>query len=935
MNAGECPSPDQLLTPQGLAPDILSHVSRCEGCQAAVAAVSTSPEEPRDTLVLAERYRLEERVGTGAHGEVWRATDITLGRPVAVKLLCGKSTDQLSAIVRLLREARVLARLNDPHVVRVYDGGMHQGQPYLVTEWLAGGDLVRWLAASHRNWRGVVTLFTQAASGLAAAHRHGVIHRDFKPSNLVLDEASTPRVADFGLSRFEADVSFADVLDTPIDLTITRSGHVAGTPAYLAPEQLRGEVATPLSDQYSFFVSLYEALEGARPSDASAAGFSSRTPRTLRAVISRGLEREPARRWRDLEQARHALFNAMQAPARRLKWLGAVVALMFITAAAVLVPRWQRRASCQSLDSNLRWTEVERQALFTKLPLTFPGSEQALFAARERLQKFEDTWHSELETACLANATSPSPRWPAQHECFRRQMLQAKTLSQHFTVRKAEQLPLLIEAIAELPQPEECRETPARAPRPGEFESLKIKGLDIGQLDALKTTHDYAHAKTEADTIAHHAREHGFPELEAEALLYSNTASYYLGDETQSLAAMSSLLPKAEALGLDHLRFQTMLQLAFLMGARFDRADEAQLLMAQADALATRIGIAPREQAELAYTRGVLRFHRGDRTGAIKSHEQALALLTERGEQQSPLAIHVLRVMAQAHLWEHRSAIALTQYQQANAIAVATLGKQSLIYASTLNDYGTALADNGRLADAQAALKEAVALNAPQSPNQLITRNHLAWLEGEIGNLTKAQSDLEQLLADYQQLFPDRPWQTVGVLRGLAQLALARGDTAQALSHAKRMIEVAPASGPRRLSALCRGGFVYLATNHRAEALEAFAMAPPSPANEDSPERWCLDTGRLLARDKAMNAEELLPRMSAADTQAAALYQAAVHFALARSALQSRKPESAATLAEQGKQVLTGRIGRRVEAYQRALDLLKAGQLAEIPAVVP
>ncbi len=792
--------------------------------------------------------------------------------------------------------------------------------------------MVQWLAASPRSWREVVTLFGQAASGLSTAHRHGVIHRDFKPSNLVLDATGTPRVADFGLSRFEADVSNITALDAPIDLTTTQSGHVAGTPAYLAPEQLRGEAATPQSDQYSFFVSLYEALEGARPFNEF---FSSRTPRTLRAAISRGLESEPGKRWRDLDQARHALINAMQAPARRLRWLGAIVVLTFVAATAVLAPQWQRKTNCQTLADHLRWTDVERQALLSKLPLTFPGSEQALSAVRQRLENFENTWRSELATACLANATAPSPHWHAQHECFRRQMLQAKTLSQHFAVREAEQLPSLIEAMSQLPQPEECRETAARAPRPGEFESLKVKGLDIGRLDALKTTHDYTRAKAEADTIAQHAREHGFPELEAEALLYSSTASYYLGDEAQLLAAMVSLLPKTEALGLDHLRLQTLHLLAFLKGARFDRADEAQLLMAQAEAVATRIGIAPREQAELAYTRGVLSFHRGDRAGAIKAHEQTLALLAERGEQQSPIAIHVLRGLAQAHLWEHHSAIALAKYQRANAIAAATLGKQSLIYTSTLNDYGTALADNGRLADAQAALKEAATLGAPDSFNLLITLNHLAWLEWEIGSVAKAQGDLEQLHVDYQRLQPDRPSQTAGVLRGLAQLALARGDLTQASSLAKRMIEVAPASGPARLRALCRSGFVYLVTNHRAEALDAFARAQPSKTTEDSPERWCLDTGRLLAGDKAVNPVELLHRMSAADTQAAALYQAAVHLALARSAMQLREPERASTIAEQGKQVLAGRVGRRVESYQRALDLLKTGQLAEIPPVVP
>lgn len=943
MNAVECPSPDQLLAPGALSPQALAHVSRCENCQAALAADAPSLSNESSFAVIAERYQLKQRVGAGAHGEVWRARDVTLQRTVAVKLLHGGKAEQISAVVRLLREARVLARLNDPNVVRIYDGGTHQGRPYLVTEWLAGGDVAQWLAAQPRGWREIVTLFAQAASGLAAAHSSGVIHRDFKPSNLVLDAAGTARVADFGLSRSDADPEAADTGTESLSLAWTQSGHVAGTPAYLAPERLKGEAATPQSDQFSFFVSLYEALEGARPFDAGPVcrAFTSRTPRVLRAAIARGLASDPTQRWPDLEQARQGLLQALQVGPRRARFLIALAAVGVLAATAVLVSRWHRQTGCAQLADRMGWTSIERTALLEKLPLSFPGGGDALSAASKRVEAFDRAWRSELAASCLANATVPTPRWSAQEECFRRQMLQVRMLSQQFTVRPKERLPELGEAIAALPRPGDCRHTLGRAPSAGELESLKLKGLDVGRLDALKTVSDYQRAKTEAESIVQHAREHGFLELEAEALIHSSSVAYYLGDEAQALEGLTRLLPITESIGTDYLRFQTLMLLGFLKGARFDRPDEAKLFMAQAEALAARIGVSLRDRAELAYTRGVLNFHRGDRSEAIKAHQQALALLTERGEHQSPLAIHVLRGLAQATLHEHHAEAAIGWYRQATKVALATLGEGSMIYASAQNDLGSALHDRGLLLEAQAAFRSTS--RVPQSPadkpspNTLITQTHLAWLEWEIGSPEKAREDFAQLLAQYQTSFPGRAAQTLSVLRGVAQVALALGDKAAALSAAKQQMAAAPAAGPARLRAFCRAGFVYLATDERNAANDAFQRAQGSGATPapDSPEGWCLDVGRLLAGNADVKAADLLLRMSSADTQAAALYQAAVHFHLARSSLAAGDAKTASASAEQGKQMLNGRTGRRVQAYQRAFDGLTRGQPTPIPAIIP
>ncbi|MFF8906222.1 serine/threonine-protein kinase [Streptomyces olivaceoviridis] len=203
--------------------------------------------------LLADRYQLQDRLGSGAMGEVWRADDRLLGRPVAVKLL---RTDEAADAERFRLEAQTAGRLNHPNVVGMYDFGSHHGRLYLVMELVDG-----WSLAQERSLRGVLdpqeaaALGAQVASGLAAAHRQGVIHRDVKPANVMLSADRTAKIADFGIARF-ADEAAAG---------LTATGKIVGTADYLAPERALGRPAQPASDVYSLGCVLYELLTGRPP----------------------------------------------------------------------------------------------------------------------------------------------------------------------------------------------------------------------------------------------------------------------------------------------------------------------------------------------------------------------------------------------------------------------------------------------------------------------------------------------------------------------------------------------------------------------------------------------------------------------------------------------------------------------------------------------
>ena len=212
-------------------------------------------------MLVADRYRLEAAIGRGGMGEVWRASDEVLGRAVAVKLLLDDGSNE-QATARFRLEAQTAARLNHPNVVTVFDFGSWSDRFYLVMELVEGVSLAQDLTASGRfSPRRVAGIAGQAAAGMAAAHRQGVIHRDIKPGNLMQDADGTVKIGDFGIARFVDDASAA----------LTSAGHIVGTSFYLAPERALGRTAGPASDVYALGCVLYQLLVGEPPFRADTA----------------------------------------------------------------------------------------------------------------------------------------------------------------------------------------------------------------------------------------------------------------------------------------------------------------------------------------------------------------------------------------------------------------------------------------------------------------------------------------------------------------------------------------------------------------------------------------------------------------------------------------------------------------------------------------
>ncbi len=302
-----------------------------------------APLNVSSTQLLARigRFTVLEGLGEGGMGIVYAAYDDQLDRKVAVKVLRNETMRKdPQARDRMLREAQAMARVSHQNLVTVHEVGSHEGEIFIAMEFVRGQSLGNWLHSSPRGWRESVAVLVQAGRGLAAAHAAGLIHRDFKPANVLVGSDGVVKVLDFGLARAvdnpvpaEAPAPLRMSVTSSLDADLTRTGAVLGTPAYMAPEQHLGEPATEKSDQFSFCVSLYEALYGQPPFDASSllaltyavtqgkvreppTGVA--VPTALLQIVMRGLSVNPSKRFPSMPALLGALERSLER--RKVPW---------------------------------------------------------------------------------------------------------------------------------------------------------------------------------------------------------------------------------------------------------------------------------------------------------------------------------------------------------------------------------------------------------------------------------------------------------------------------------------------------------------------------------------------------------------------------------------------------------------------------------------
>lgn len=735
------------------------------------------------------RYLILDRIGAGGMGVVYAAHDPELDRKVAIKLLRPDRTGAAAEEhrLRLQREAQAIARLSDPNVVAVYDAGTLGEQVFVAMEFVEGRTLRQWLAEGSRSWREIVEVFLAAGRGLAAAHAAGLAHRDFKPDNVLLGRDGRVKVADFGLARPVGEatggapeegspVASAGILASPI----TELGAALGTPAYMAPEQLRGVAADARSDQFSFCVSLYEALYGERPfpggnpreiAQAVTRGSvreepaGSRVPARLRAVLLRGLSRDPERRFPAMEELLQELRR--DPSARRKLWLAA--AAVFLVAGTLFGGlgyfQARREQVCAGAERKLagvwdagRKGEVRAAFLATRAPF----AEGAWKGVEPILDGYARSWSAMHRGACEATRVrgeQSEDLLDRRMLCLDQRLSDVEALANLFRHADAEVVEKAVAAASALPGVAGCGDIEAlrsRVPLPTDpavRRQVAAVGQDLARGRALRSAGKYREGLEVAREASRKAEKIPYRPLQAEALYLLGDFQERTGEVAISEATLRQAVLRAEAASDDEVKARASIALLRVIGeieSDFDRAREWQGLAA---ATVERLAGKPELRAEYLNQLGLVKKAEGKYPEALKHHEEAVALRRRFLGGRSPdLAVSIGDAGVDLYTLG-RYPEAFARFQEALKIQEGTLGPRHPEVARTLDRIGVTLYQQGRYRDSLPYLRRALGIReAALGPEHRLVADSL----NNIGNSLDLLNLREEALANFRRVYEIR-----------------------------------------------------------------------------------------------------------------------------------------------------------------------------------
>jgi tetratricopeptide (TPR) repeat protein len=727
----------------------------------AVIAQAAPEHEPLHVGSTVGRYLVLERLGMGGMGIVYAAYDPELERRIALKIVRADPLgDDARAAMheRLLREARAMAQLAHPNVVAVYDLGRHGEQVFIAMEVVEGQTLDAWLGARRRSWREVVDVFLGAGKGLAAAHAAGLVHRDFKPANVLIGRDGRARVTDFGLvhaavaESVEWDAPASKLAtDAPARGMLTPLGALIGTPSYMAPEQFRREPADARSDQFSFCVALYRALYAVHPfpggtvrelATAADAGpplprpAGMGVPRRLHRAVVRGLSIAPA----DRHPSMHALLDALENVSRRRSRTLTIAAMASAAVAAAVVHQLVRDApaACSDVGPQLErvWGRERRQLVERDFLATGKPYAAAAFTEVTRLlDGYTRRWADMRVEVCTAAASSGDP--PAALTALRMTCLDARlgevrALSDRLVGASAgtvEHAPAAVHTLPDLVGCADPRTLLGPLAPPAE-QSARIAALrnELAAVNAIQQLGRYAEALDKARGLATMVAGLQFRPLEAEAQYLVGRAADGAGRTVEAQTALNQAVLSAEAGRNDELTARALIR---LMTVKSDAGQNAEglALAPRVSALIERIGghdelegLLHREKA------GLLR--NANRYAEAQVEGRAAVALFERrfgpDDLRIPPALTLLAELA-GHGVEPSEALALAR--RGLAINRLVYGDAHPETAHAHHTVANALSKLGRFDEASAALEQALQIRERAlGPSHPLIANTLAEL---------------------------------------------------------------------------------------------------------------------------------------------------------------------------------------------------------------
>jgi tetratricopeptide (TPR) repeat protein len=709
------------------------------------------------------RFQVRGTLGSGGMGIVHEAYDPALDRSVAIKVLFAAHLGDEEARARLMREARLLARLAHPNVVTVHEVGEHAGDVFVVMERVVGDSLGVLQVRHHPDLGRLLAWYLQAAAGLASAHTVGVVHRDFKPSNVLVGADGRVRVLDFGLARtlaWEPDLEDGDAAS--LEARRTRST-IMGTPAYMSPEQANGHVLDARTDQFSFCVALWEAVHGVRPwsphqvlamgrdlvhRPAPARG-SVRAPRWLDGILARGLHPDPDRRFRSIDDLASAIRRGLD---RRRRWRSAAV-VGPVVALAVGVPLWRGdpASRCPDPSSELvgAWDATHKRDLSEAMAEVSFGDELAAYLAT-RLDAYADGWVQARQHTCQAaqiEGRQSAEQFDLSLACLDRRRHALAATVDVLTTDDPEVLSRADQVLRQLPVIEDCTQTDVLRSGPG-----PVPPERAAEVEALARRIDRARAESAAgrseaalaDDLIVSAERTAYPPPLAEALLVRGLAEAAGGRGREARDTLTRAGTLAVTWNLPRVGREAFRALVDVATRDLEDTRAAKEWLAMARAFAVRLGEPLDLLAEDRHLEALIVAAEGAYSRAIELHDEALALAGTALEEDDPRRAEIERQRGNTLLRSGDIDGAVAVYESLRRFHAARLGPRHPELGRL--EHNLALADEGRgdidgaIAHHRRALAIHEAAFGSDAPRVALSLTALAQLEHARGHSDDAEA---------------------------------------------------------------------------------------------------------------------------------------------------------------------------------------------------
>ncbi len=793
-------------------PDVSAlEATRAQGSTSANSSL-TLPPELGDQPDRIGRYRVLDRLGAGGMGVVYAAFDPELDRKVAIKLIRGRPDAQAQA--RLLREAQAMARLSHPNVVACYDVGTFHGQIFIAMEFIRGETLGAWMKRSPRRWREVLGVFLPAGRGLAAAHDAGLVHRDFKPDNVLLDSDGRARVTDFGLARNADSSELANASETadrenhdPLTTPLTQHGAIVGTPAYMAREQHLGLVADARTDQFSFCASLYQALHGQLPfagltvlelAENALEGRIRDPPRGhkvplfIQRAVLRGLSREPAQRWPSMRELLRALDRDPARTRRRALAGGLLLALGAGGTAALLAGPEPCRGGAVHLAAT--WNDSRAAAVEGALRATGVAyADETWTKVQAAFDGYATTWATMHEQTCRSHRRGElsSELLDLEMACLDARRGELEALVGVLAAADASVAERAVQAAAALPGLDLCADARALrtgipTPTPAQEPAVAAVRAQLARARAEGAAGRYVPAAALASAALADARAIDYRPLVGEALLRSGVLGKLAGGAP---ADAEAALAEAWRVGLatrhDEVAAESAIEQIAIVGRDLARPVDGERWAGDALALLERRGSDDTLAARYHLNLGNL-FARSDRLDqAVTTLERAVQLREAALGPAHPDVAAVRTALGEALRRQGRFAEAAAAHEQALRDTIAGFGPNHPQVAAARNNLGVAYGWLGRHADAVAEHEAAIVLRervlGPDHPHVASSRSNLASELIELDRLPAAETELRRAIEILQRRDGHHP-DLANAQNNLGNFYFARGRHADALA---------------------------------------------------------------------------------------------------------------------------------------------------------